>query len=66
MRMSTYNSIITSNNTIVVASVSAIYGALNPAEYSEQIFYIQVGDIYKRNDFLKELVKKTISAMKQI
>ncbi|VEU60957.1 UvrABC system protein B [Mycoplasmopsis bovigenitalium] len=58
MRMSTYNSIITSKNTIVVASVSAIYGALNPTEYSEQIFYIQVGDIYKRNDFLKELVKK--------
>ncbi|MBU4690601.1 excinuclease ABC subunit UvrB [Mycoplasma sp. ES3157-GEN-MYC] len=58
MRMSAYNSLLTNNNTIVVASVSAIYGALNPTEYREQIFFIQVGDKYKRNDFLKELVQK--------
>ncbi|QBF34741.1 excinuclease ABC subunit UvrB [Mycoplasmopsis phocirhinis] len=58
MRMSTFNSLLTENNTIVVASVSAIYGALNPNEYSEQIFYIQIGDIYKRSDFFKKLIQK--------
>ncbi|TQC53956.1 excinuclease ABC subunit UvrB [Mycoplasmopsis mucosicanis] len=58
MRMSTYNSILTDKNTIVVASVSAIYGALNPEEYREQIFYISVGDKYKPKDFFKELILK--------
>lgn len=43
MRMSTYNSVLTTKNTIVVASVSSIYGALDPGEYREQIFYIEVG-----------------------
>ncbi|MCS4537002.1 excinuclease ABC subunit UvrB [Mycoplasma sp. CSL7475-4] len=58
MRMSTFNSLLTENNTIVVASVSAIYGALNPNDYNEQIFYIAVGDIYKRSDFFKKLIQK--------
>ncbi|WP_029609042.1 excinuclease ABC subunit UvrB [Mycoplasma simbae] len=58
MRMSAYNSLLSDKNTIVVASVSAIYGALNPDEYSEQIFYIEVGQQWKRNDFLRELIQK--------
>ncbi|BAP01209.1 excinuclease ABC subunit B [Mycoplasmopsis californica HAZ160_1] len=58
MRMSTYNSVLTTKNTIVVASVSSIYGALDPSEYREQIFYIEVGQKWKRNDFLRELVQK--------
>ncbi|VEU75159.1 excinuclease ABC subunit B [Mycoplasmopsis maculosa] len=58
MRMSTVNSLLTRNDTIVVASVSAIYGALNPKEYLENFYEIEVGMTIKRNDFFKNLIRR--------
>ncbi|UUM18972.1 excinuclease ABC subunit UvrB [Mycoplasma sp. 1018B] len=56
MRLSTINSIITRNDTIVVASVSAIYGALNPEEYSNHLWNISINEKIERNEFLRKLV----------
>ncbi|WP_406618160.1 excinuclease ABC subunit UvrB [Mycoplasmopsis lipophila] len=58
MRLSAINSILTNKDTIVVASVAAIYGELNPNEYFQSIYNISVGQKIKRNDFLKILVKR--------
>ncbi|MGV2392938.1 UNVERIFIED_CONTAM: excinuclease ABC subunit UvrB [Campylobacter lari] len=58
MRMSAVNSLLTRNDTIVVASVSAIYGALNPKEYLANFLTINVGQLIKRNDFLRELIRR--------
>ncbi|WP_027121110.1 excinuclease ABC subunit UvrB [Mycoplasma leonicaptivi] len=65
MRMSTINSLLNRRDVIVVASVSAIYGALNPEIYKESFFRFYVSqnigfknfiykltlNKYERNDF---------------
>ncbi|VEU77022.1 excinuclease ABC subunit UvrB [Mycoplasmopsis columbina] len=56
MRMSSVNSVLTRNDTIVVASVSAIYGALNPQEYKDNFWDIHVGMQISRQEFLRKLV----------
>ncbi|VEU77941.1 excinuclease ABC subunit UvrB [Mycoplasmopsis columbinasalis] len=56
MRMSAANALLTRNDTIVVASVSAIYGALNPKEYLDNFWPIRVGMQISRRDFLHKLV----------
>ncbi|UUD34974.1 excinuclease ABC subunit UvrB [Mycoplasmopsis caviae] len=58
MRMSAMNSLMSRNDTIVVASVSAIYGALNPSEYYASVFVIEVGMQIKRDEFFKKLVQR--------
>ncbi|WP_406617529.1 excinuclease ABC subunit UvrB [Mycoplasmopsis adleri] len=58
MRMSTVNSILTRKDTIVVASVSAIYGALSPYEYEENFMTIHKGMEIKRNDLLRMLIRR--------
>ena len=57
MRMSTLNALSTRRDTIVVASVAAIYGALNPTEYLQSFFPIEKGMSITRKDFIKKLVK---------
>lgn len=56
MRMSTINSLISRNDTIVVSSVAAIYGALNPNEYGATIFALSVGQIIKIREIGYKLV----------
>lgn len=58
MRMSTVNSILTRNDTIVVASVSAIYGALSPFEYEKNFLTIYKGMKIKRDELIKMLIKR--------
>ncbi len=58
MRMSAVNSILSRNDTIVVASVSAIYGALNPYEYENNFMTIHKGQKISRNDFIRMLIKR--------
>jgi len=43
-------------DTLIVASVSCIYGIGEPAEYLSQSINIAVGQILDRDDFIKELV----------
>lgn len=58
MRMSALNSLLTHKDTIVVASVAAIYGQLSPKEYVASFMKVFVGQKIKRSDFLIELVKR--------
>lgn len=58
MRMSTMNSLLTSRDTIVVASVAAIYGANKPEEYESSFLTIEVNQKIKRNDFFVNLIQK--------
>lgn len=61
MRMSALNSILTHKDTIIVASVAAIYGQLSPREYIANFMKLSVGQKIKRSDLLIELVKRNYS-----
>lgn len=56
LRTSAVNSILERRDTIVVASVAAIYGLSDPEEYSGLVFEIRVGETLDRDIFFKKLV----------
>ncbi len=57
MRMSALNSLIERNDTIVVASVSAIYGTLNPNEYHDNFLLLNVGQEIKPKELALKLTR---------
>ena len=56
MRMSSFNALLSRDDTIVVASVAAIYGARDPREYKSHYFEITTGNSYNRREFLYKIV----------
>ena len=56
MRTSAMNSVLSRRDTIVVASVAAIYGLTDPAEYEGLIFEIRVGETLDRKDLYHHLI----------
>jgi len=56
LRLSTMGSLLTRRDTIVVASVSCIYGLGSPEDYVGSMVPIHVGQEIGRDDFLKHLV----------
>ena len=56
MRHSAVSSLLTSDNVIVVSSVSCIYGIGDPDDYKNSIYFLRRGDIIKRKDLLEKLV----------
>lgn len=56
MRTSAMNSVLSRRDTIVVASVAAIYGLSDPAEYKGLIFEIRQGETLDRKDLFRHLV----------
>ncbi|MEJ6728588.1 MAG: excinuclease ABC subunit UvrB [Akkermansiaceae bacterium] len=56
LRLSTMGSLITRQDTIVVASVSCIYGLGNPEDYKDMMYGVRTGMEIGRDDFLGELV----------
>ncbi|MDB4412329.1 excinuclease ABC subunit UvrB [Akkermansiaceae bacterium] len=56
LRLSTMGSLITRQDTIVVASVSCIYGLGNPEDYKDMMYGVKAGMEIGRDDFLGELV----------
>ena len=58
LRSSAMNSLISREDTIVVASVASIYGLGNPDSYKEMIFNVRVGETINRKDFLNYLVDR--------
>ena len=56
MRTSAMNSILSRSDTIVVASVAAIYGLSDPAEYKGLIFEIRVGETLDRKGLFAQLI----------
>lgn len=56
LRMDATVSIVNREDTIVIASVSAIYSLGNPMDYRSMTLAIAVGDKYKRTEFCKQLI----------
>jgi excinuclease ABC subunit B len=56
LRLSTMGSLITRPDTIVVASVSCIYGLGSPEDYENMMLPVWTGQTLTRNDFLNALV----------
>jgi excinuclease ABC subunit B len=56
LRHSATNSLLTRRDTIVVASVSCIYGLGTPQEYVDRMLKVKVGDTVERDGLLRKLV----------
>jgi excinuclease ABC subunit B len=56
LRHSATNSLLTRRDTIVVASVSCIYGLGTPQEYVDRMLTLRVGDTVERDQLLRKLV----------
>ena len=56
MRSAAINSILERRDTIVVASVAAIYGLTDPDEYRGLVFSLRVGEPFSRNAIGEKLV----------
>ncbi len=56
LRHATTASLLTRRDTIVVASVSAIYGLGSPEEYRDQLLYVRVGEEHDMRSILRKLV----------
>ena len=56
LRHSATNSLLTRRDTIVVASVSCIYGLGTPQEYVDRMVRMRVGDTIERDTLLRKLV----------
>lgn len=57
MRLSTINSLATSDKVIVIASVAAIYASVSPYDYDEFKFLIKKGEKINYKQFQYQLVK---------
>jgi excinuclease ABC subunit B len=56
LRHSATQSLLTRPDTLIVASVSCIYGLGSPADYMELSADIKIGDSIDRDDFLRKLI----------
>jgi excinuclease ABC subunit B len=56
LRHSATNSLLTRRDTIVVASVSCIYGLGTPQEYVDRMVKLKIGDMIDRDQLLRRLV----------
>ncbi len=56
LRHSATNSLLTRRDTVVVASVSCIYGLGTPQEYVDRMMRLHVGQEIDRDDLLRQLV----------
>ena len=57
MRTSAVNSLLERNDTIVIASVAAIYGLSDPEEYRGLVFEIRVGETLDRKRLFSRLIE---------
>ncbi|MEJ2240791.1 MAG: excinuclease ABC subunit UvrB [Candidatus Bathyarchaeota archaeon] len=56
MRMHAVSSLLSRNDTIVVASISCIYNLGNPEDFKNMAIDLEIGKKIKRRDFIKTLV----------
>ena len=56
LRLSTMGSLLTREDTIVIASVSCIYGLGNPEDYENMMLPVRVGQTLTREQLLEQLV----------
>src|SRR5580692_9712480 len=57
LRHAATSSLLTHRDTIVVASVSCIYGLGSPVEYRERMLQLEVGDSFDQRALLRRLVE---------
>jgi excinuclease ABC subunit B len=57
MRLSATKSVLERRDTIIVASVSAIYGIGKPEDYSQMRFIVRVGDQIGQRDVIQQLIR---------
>ena len=57
MRLSATKSLLERRDVIIVASVSAIYGIGNPADYHQMVMLLRVGDKMGQRDVIAQLVR---------
>ncbi len=58
LRLAATTAIVSRRDVIVVASVSAIYGLGSPEAYSSVVINLNMGEIYRRNVLLRQLVEE--------
>ncbi len=57
MRLAATTSLISRRDVIIVASVSCIYGLGSPEEFGNGTVTLKVGEIYRRNAMLRQLIE---------
>ena len=57
MRLSATKSLLERRDVIIVASVSAIYGIGNPADYHRMVMTLRVGDKMSQRDVIQQLIR---------
>ncbi len=57
MRLSATKSLLERRDVIIVASVSAIYGIGNPADYHKMVMTLRVGDKLSQRDVIQQLIR---------
>ena len=57
MRLSATKSLLERRDVVIVASVSAIYGIGNPADYHQMIMTLRVGDKAGQRDVIAQLIR---------
>jgi excinuclease ABC subunit B len=57
MRLSATKSLLERRDVIIVASVSAIYGIGNPADYHQMVMTLRVGDKLGQRDLIAHLIR---------
>ena len=61
LRLAATTSLVSREDVIIVASVSAIYGLGSPEAYSSIVIKLRKGEIYRRNVLLRQLVEEHYS-----
>ncbi|WP_277210480.1 excinuclease ABC subunit UvrB [Isoptericola croceus] len=61
LRHSATSNLLTRRDTVVVASVSCIYGLGTPQEYVDRMVRLQVGDVVDRDEMLRRFVQMQYS-----
>ncbi len=56
LRHAATSNLLSRRDTIIVASVSAIYGLGSPEEYKERVVFLEVGAVQDRDEMLRKLI----------
>lgn len=57
LRLAATTALMSRKDVIIVASVSCIYGLGSPEDYGRGVVKLQIGEIYRRNALLRQLIE---------
>ena len=61
LRLAATTSMVSREDVIIIASVSAIYGLGSPEAYSSVVIKLRKGEVYRRNVLLRQLIEEHYS-----